>query len=51
MTPKKRAVMNNLIEARYLPRETLYTPAFSLAANFSRIFFTLGETVNMQYGW
>jgi hypothetical protein len=28
-----------------------YVVTFSLAANFSRIFFTLGETVNMQYGW
>ena len=42
--------MNNPIEARYLPRDALYTPAFSRAANLSRIFFTLGETVNMQYG-
>ena len=24
--------------------------AFSLLANFSRIFFTLGEMANMQYG-
>jgi hypothetical protein len=28
-----------------------YTCAFTRDANFSRTFFTLGATVNMQYGW